>query len=313
MTTMHEPSAIDQGGALRGRALLVALTGGAEAAAAARVAATLVNARECEVVVIRAYTPEPAILPYLRTSAWAPSPVQEIVMTARLDLERATNGTSRWPVLVSPGAPGQLIATTARDLDAALILMGLHPRGAVQRAFGLETALRVLRHTDRPVLATTATLQSIPKRILVGVDFGRAGLRAARAALALLADDGTLDLAFVDRPPYPLSDEGEGDDIIHRQGVAAAFDRLRAELAAPANVTVTTSVLDGVPSVALRELAERTGAEVIAVGSRRHGLIDRMLLGSVTEDLMHDGRWSLLVVPCRPNDVRWQGRPRPMA
>jgi len=293
---------IAEGMPINGRPVLVALTGGAEAAAAARVAADLASTRDCEAIVVRAYTPEPAIMPYLRTSAWAPSPVQEIVTAARLDLERATSASSRWPVLVAPGAPGRLIAETASEVDAALILMGLHPRDAVHRAFGLETALRVLRRSSRPLLATTRSLQSLPTRILVGVDFGRAGLRAARAALALLADGGTLDLAFVDHLAYPVTEDSEGDTVIHRQGVAAAFERLRAELDAPPEVTVTTSVLTGSPSVALRELAEICGAQVIAVGSRRHGLMDRVLLGSVTADLVHDGRWSLLIVPSRAHD-----------
>jgi nucleotide-binding universal stress UspA family protein len=64
-------------------------------------------------------------------------------------------------------------------------------------------------------------------------------------------------------------------------------------------VAVTTTVLEGAPSEALREFAEQLHPDVIAVGARRHGLVDRMLLGSVTADLVHDGRWSLLIVPPR--------------
>ena len=129
------------------------------------------------------------------------------------------------------------------------------------------------------------------------MDFGRAGLRAARAALALLADGGTLNLAFVDRLPYPTTSDSDGDEVIHRRGVVDAFERLREELCAPKNVSVSTTILQGVPSDALRALAERTDAEVIAVGSRRHGVMDRLFLGSVTVDLVHDARWSLLIVP----------------
>ena len=48
---------------------------------------------------------------------------------------------------------------------------------------------------------------------------------------------------------------------------------------------------------ALRGAADDAGADLIAVGRRRHALIDRLLLGSVTTELATDGARSLLVVP----------------
>jgi nucleotide-binding universal stress UspA family protein len=286
-----------EGGTLRNRTVLLAMNGQPEAAAAARVASSLAAVRGIDPVVVRAYYPGPALVPPVPHLVSAPSPADAARDGVREDLLRASGGAEHWPIVMVGGAPSEVITATAHELGAAMILMGLHAHGMIQRTLGGETALQVMRHADVPVLATTPSIQGVPTRIVVGVDFGSAGLRAARVALALLADGGTLDLAFVDRPAYPPSDEAEGDEVIHREGVAAAFTYLRGQLAAPMDVCVTTTVLEGAPSEALRELAAITNADIIAVGSRRHGFVDRMLLGSVTADLVHNGQRSLLVVP----------------
>lgn len=285
------------GGRLEHRTVLLAMNGQPEAAAAARVVSSLASARGIDPIVVRAYYPGPALVPPVPHAIRTPSPAEAARDGVREDLVRASGGAEHWPLVVVAGTPSEVITATAREIGATMIVMGLHAHGMLQRTLAGETALQVMRHADVPVLATTPWLQGVPRRIVVGVDFGSAGLRAARAALALLADGGTLDLAFVDRPPYAPSDDGEGDEVIHRKGVAAAFTYLREQLAAPMDVCVTTTVLDGAPSDALRQLATMTNADVIAVGSRRHGFMDRMLLGSVTADLVHDGRRSLLVVP----------------
>lgn len=286
-----------EGGTLEHRTVLLALNGQPEAAAAARVTASLAAVRGIDPVVVRAYYPGPALVPPVPHAGRSPSPADAARDGVREDLVRASGGAAHWPIVVVGGAPSEVITETAREIRAAMIVMGLHAHGMLQRTLGGETALQVMRHAAVPVLAITPSLQRVPTRIVVGIDFGSAGLRAARVALALLADGGTIDLAFVDRPPYPPTDDGEGDELIHRKGVAAAFAYVREQLAAPTDVCVTTTVLEGAPSDALRKLADLTNADLIAVGSRRHGFVDRMLLGSVSADLVHDGRRSLLVVP----------------
>jgi nucleotide-binding universal stress UspA family protein len=286
------------GGVLQRRTIVLAVKGGPECAAATCMAAALAESRGAQPMVIRAYFPAPALAMTPRpATVWAASAVHATRHGVRHELLSASPTAGEWPILVIAGAPSEVIAATAREVDAALIVTGLHARSGVRPTVPAETALRLMRITGIPVLAVTPSLRSLPKRTVVEVDFGKGGLRAARAALTLLADGGALDLAFVDTRPCPTVAESEGDEVIHRQDVGLAVERLRAGLAAPAHVTVSTIVLEGAPSEALRSLAERTDADLIAVCSRRHGVDDRGLLRSVTAALVHDAGRSLLIVP----------------
>ncbi|HEX5973411.1 MAG TPA: universal stress protein, partial [Gemmatimonadaceae bacterium] len=47
----------------------------------------------------------------------------------------------------------------------------------------------------------------------------------------------------------------------------------------------------------LVEYADTTSADLIAAGSARLSRVDRWMLGSVSTDLVRDGRYSVLVVP----------------
>jgi len=47
----------------------------------------------------------------------------------------------------------------------------------------------------------------------------------------------------------------------------------------------------------LLAFAEREHCDLLAVGGEAHGLVDRMLLGSVRTDLLRDARYPVLVVP----------------
>jgi nucleotide-binding universal stress UspA family protein len=293
------PRPLVDGGVLRGRTVLLAVNGDEPSTAAAWVSCALAAGAGAEIVAVCAYDPERAFAAPLPPADPTATPVDVLTESVRDELGKVAREAHDWPVLVVAGPPAEVIGTAAHELGAAMVVMGLRARTSMQRAVRAETVLRVMAQTTIPILATTPALSRLPRRIMAAVDFGRAGVRAARAALALLGEGGTLDLVFVDRESFPVPETLEGSEVIHRQGVAAAFARLRTEIGAPASVAVTTTVLEGAPSEALRQFAEQLKPDVISVGARHHGMMDRVLLGSVTADLVHDGRWSLLIVPPR--------------
>ena len=53
----------------------------------------------------------------------------------------------------------------------------------------------------------------------------------------------------------------------------------------------------GGPAHALEEVAEREGAELIVVGRRGHSPMAGLVLGSVTQRLLHIARRSVLAAP----------------
>lgn len=62
------------------------------------------------------------------------------------------------------------------------------------------------------------------------------------------------------------------------------------------NVTVTSEVLFGSPESRIVETAEDTGADLIIVGSHGYNRWERLLLGSVSQSVVHHAPCSVLVV-----------------
>jgi nucleotide-binding universal stress UspA family protein len=123
--------------------------------------------------------------------------------------------------------------------------------------------------------------------ILIGVD-GRGGGRDAIAlARRLAAPCATFTLAHVDTGP--IFRWG------HRVGEERGFDRSASMLAAErkrAGITAAIVCVEGGPPArGLHDLARERGADLIVVGSSRHGLLGRILLGD-------DARESLAGAPC---------------
>ena len=306
---------------LRGRPLVLAIDGSMEALAAARVAAALAADRGALPHVVRAIEtgalPLPAPVPSMLAAADALIGADvhgADVRAARDELAGHLGRAVDWPVHVGLGAPGGLIARHAAELGAAIVVMGLRRHHRVDRALHDETTLHVMRAASCPVLGVTTALTVLPRCAVVGVDFGRASAHAARLALDVLEDGGTLVLAHVEPPGRePALDEEEdgGGGVVYALGVEAAFDRLVTDLAVPAGVAVRRVRVPGEAgrhvSESLFAVAEEHAASLIAVASRRHDWIDRVLLGSVTTELARDGRCSLLVVPPPP-----AARPQPL-
>ena len=217
----------------------------------------------------------------------------------RMGLAAALRTPVTWPVHVTIGAPPAAIVREARQSLAGRLVLGLRRHGPLGRALQDETALHVLRHAPCPVLGVVPSLRGLPERVVAAVDFSRTSRAAARLARDLVAPGGTLTLVYVSAAPPFQEDDGEG--YVHALGVETGLVRLRETFDRDDDVAVETAVLG--PTARRRvgeqliELAERTRADLIALGSRRYGPLDRWLLGSVATDVARDGRVSLLVVP----------------
>jgi nucleotide-binding universal stress UspA family protein len=156
-----------------------------------------------------------------------------------------------------------------------------------------------MRRAAGPVLATTRSLVSLPRLVIAAVDFSRASLQAARLAMRMVASDATVLLVNV-QPDLGLISNSEGYCAVYAQGVKPALARLRRELDAPLGVTVESVILRGDPLGEILSLADRTGVDLIAAGTRRLPAGEHMALGGITTGLVRDGRFSLLIAPPLP-------------
>ncbi len=94
-------------------------------------------------------------------------------------------------------------------------------------------------------------------------------------------------------PPLPPVDTATFDDAIRRQA-EKHLDIARTRLMA-AGRSAETSVASGRPADVIVSLAEQTGADIVVVGSRGHGTLESMLLGSVSAEVVDRAHVPVLV------------------
>lgn len=293
--------------------IVVAVNGGAEASGPVRVAAALEHRYGSPVWAVQVIdvsdmplpTPLPAAFTFARELI-GDAPYADDARERRRQFTDWLGTPNEWPVHIALGAVPYEILRYAERQGAALIVMGLRHHGVVDRVLHDETTLTVARRAHGAVLGVAAGLQHLPHRAVVGVDFGPASIKAARAALDVLAagapdEPATVRLVYVDRTGVDGGlEETAGEAVIRRLGVAAAFQELVAELSAPPHVHVTCVVRRGTPATELLAVAEETRSDLIAMGSLRHERIERWILGSVTTEVIRDGRCSVLIIPPAP-------------
>jgi nucleotide-binding universal stress UspA family protein len=194
------------------------------------------------------------------------------------------------------GDPATAIARLAHEAGATMIVAGIGRHRVTDRVFGDETALRLVRLADVPVLAAAAGAKRAPRCIVVAMDFSETSLRAARLAVEMAAPDATVYLAHV-APRDTSFYDAKRSGTTYKIGAGDALERTRLQLHIPEGVAVRTTVLQGDAATELLAFATSIDADVIATGSHGHGFVARMLIGSVATRLVRCGTCSVLTVP----------------
>ena len=220
----------------------------------------------------------------------------EAKRTVREQLGRVWNVPFDAQVEVYDGDPATTIAHVAHESNASMIVSGLGRHRVMDRLFGDETALRLIRVAAVPVLAVGGQFNAAPTRIVVAIDFSETSLRAARLALELAAPAATIYLAHVAPRDATLYDwNGWGSN--YKQDAGEGLQRMREQLRVPTDMIVQRVLLQGDPATELLAFAASVNADLIATGSHGHGFVARMLIGSVTTRILRCSTCSVLTVP----------------
>ncbi len=297
---------------LMGRTILLAMDGSAEAGAGARMAQSLASEHGAKVRVLRVIDTRSVPFPPAMDVALAiENPDRDLaahladVQEVRASLMAISGQAVDWPIRVALGTPANAIVDEARRGNAALIIVGLRRHGPVDRALNNETALNVMRSAECPVLGVVIGTVALPSRILAATDFSANSLLASRAARAIAGEDATLVLAYVPPMTELIGDDGERQ--IHDLGVRSAFTNAVRDLG-DEGVTFDHVVLERGPSqttaAVLLSYAAESNADLIAAGAEHRTRIERWMVGSVSTELVRDGRRSVLIVPPRKKGRR---------
>lgn len=212
-------------------------------------------------------------------------------------------GAADIEVELHAGDPAAIIARVAHESRATMIVAGLGRHRVMDRLFGDETALRLIRLAGVPVLAVTADLRRAPQRVVVAIDFSETSARAARTSLDLLAPGGTIYLVHV-APRDSTFYDWNGPASSYKQDAGAALQKVHDELRVPGDIVVQRILLQGDPATELLAFATSINADLIATGSHGRGFVARMLVGSVTTRILRTAMCSVLCVPHRAAMLR---------
>jgi nucleotide-binding universal stress UspA family protein len=150
-----------------------------------------------------------------------------------------------------------------------------------------------------------------PRRVLVATDGSATSAAAERAGIELAARVGASLVVVSVIDPSGLRLAG---GLFHtridqaRAARQVALARI-VETARRSGVSAQVLIWEGAPGPAVVEAAVAEGADVVVVGSHGRGHIGRLLLGSVSSHVVHNGGLNVLVLrPGQLLDDVWPNR-----
>ncbi len=137
------------------------------------------------------------------------------------------------------------------------------------------------------------------KKVLVAVDGSEFSTRALKLGIELAEKfSASLVVATVVEPAYlPPEPYGLAEQVDRaRQEDATKILSEASAMARAAKVPVTTRVLSGTAAEALLQACDELQADLIVIGSRGRRALGRVLLGSVSDRVVHLSKRPVLVV-----------------
>lgn len=188
-----------------------------------------------------------------------------------------------------PGDPRTALIHAAED--AVLLVVGSRGIGGIRGLLVGSVAHGVATHARTNVVLVHELPRSPHGEIVAGVDGSPSGLRALDFALAEAGMRG-IRVRAVQAWAWPQPTGFEPADSESEQDTLRA---LRALVAGRnPQVEVVTEVIHGHPVEVLKEAA--AGADLLVVGSRGHGQLAGMIMGSISQALLHHAPCPLAVV-----------------
>ncbi|GAB3024763.1 universal stress protein [Natronobiforma cellulositropha] len=199
-------------------------------------------------------------------------------------------------VHVVRGTPHRRIRGIAETVGAGLTVVGSRGKSPLENRVIGSTARNLARTTETPLLVNrieretetpSVVRQHLFQRMLYATDFSENAERAFDAFSYLHRATREATIVHVETPKDPAP----GDDDPQAQ-LDQLADRLEGW-----GIDTRTEVRSGDPADELLAVEGAVDPTTILVGSRGHSRLRRLLLGSVSEDLVARANGNVLLVP----------------
>jgi nucleotide-binding universal stress UspA family protein len=248
---------------------------------------------------------------YLAPASLRPQERAELEGKLKAFVEPVARAGVRVHSLVLEGNPSREVTELARELRADLLVLGLHPDSGLKRFLLGSMSEELLSHAPCPVLTVRhgigpALAANAPfRRILCATDLRGTGSEPIAYALSLAEafSSELLLLHVLERVPEfePGSalQFSAAEIQAFRQGLAEeARERLDTLLpeSARGRVVVRELVKAGRAHELILRMAREEGADLVVLGARAHGALERMLFGSTSRRVVREAPCPVLVV-----------------
>ncbi len=208
-------------------------------------------------------------------------------------------------VSVVPGDPFRSIVDEANRFEVDLIVMGSHRKRLLGDIFTGTTIERVTRLGGRPVLMVNREGVAPYLKVLAAVDLSEASAHALKTAQGLGLLDLERDAAIHGFVPL-------GESMMYYAGVERERVDEHVEVSASqARAAVTKFLSDngfdrlsnvlliekGTPFEAIEAGISQLQPDLLVIGTRGHGGLKRILLGSVADQVLRRVECDVLAVP----------------
>ncbi len=213
-----------------------------------------------------------------------------------------TQGVS-YRVEATLGRPAEPLLAIAAEESADLVVVGTRRRTGLARAWHGSSSHVVV--TKSIVSVACIPMEQVDgaepilvpalQRVLVTTDFSSVANRAVGYAYGIVAPGGTVHLLHVDEDDDPGR---KGIDPLER------LRRLVPEQSSGKQVETRLEVVtDACASAAIAAAAERLDVDVVCMGTHGRTGVERVVLGSVAQEVLERCRRQVLLVPPRRSEA----------
>ncbi|HUW26571.1 MAG TPA: universal stress protein [Gallionella sp.] len=202
---------------------------------------------------------------------------------------------------VAAGTVLRMILDQADAMEADLLVLGARGEDYLSHLLLGTTAERLLRRTLRPVLMVKQTSHEPYRQVLVPVDFSPWSVTTLKLARTV-APQAELILLHAFEAPFEsrLQYAGIDEKTINRYRVAARQESMIQLEAIVAETglgpdTVRLSAHHGDASRVLLAQEQELDCDLIVMGKHGQGVVEELLLGSVTKHILSESACDVLV------------------
>jgi len=201
------------------------------------------------------------------------------------------------------------IVAQASAIPADLLVLGTHGRSGFQRLFLGSVTEKVIRKATCPTLVVPPRAPDVDaaapvalRKILCPVDFSESSLDAVAQAINMAEEaDARLTLLHVVEAARGLGEESMAFAVDIKRILEDTVNNARRRLndlvpeQARAYCTVETCVIEGTAHREIVRYAAEQRCDLVVMGVRGRGAIDRMLFGSTTHQVIRAAACPVLV------------------